>query len=213
MVPLQKNPGNPSDHTPIQKRILTELYALEELGRLDLQVSQKSRNHFLSNFDWTDSTLDQQTQASREDLLVQFNEVFARHRFDIGIKKDYKVKLTPVDERAALSHSLPVPLNLKEDIMAELALLHKYGIIRTLPYSKYASPIFAQRKPKEKLRLLFDLRKINNFISDNYIIKNHPISTLADAAQHMAQKKFFANWIVHRRITAFKTLTKDEQRC
>ena len=75
--------------------------------------------------------------------------------------------------------------------MVELALLHKYGIITTLPFSKYASPIFAQKKPNGKLRLLVDLRKINNLISDDYIKNNHPVSTLTDAAQHMAGKKLF----------------------
>ena len=77
------------------------------------------------------------------------------------------------------------------DILVELALLHKYGIITTLPISKYASPIFAQKKPNGKLRLLVDLRKINNLIADDYINNNHPVSTLTDAAQHMAGKKLF----------------------
>ena len=73
----------------------------------------------------------------------------------------------------------------------DLALLHKYGIITTLPFSKYASPIFAQRKPNGKLRLLVDLRKINTLIADDYINNNHPVSTLIDAAQHMAGENLF----------------------
>ena len=73
----------------------------------------------------------------------------------------------------------------------ELALLHKYGIITTLAFSKNASPIFAQRKPNGKLRLLVDLRKINTFSADDYINNNHPVSTLTDAAQHMARKSLF----------------------
>ena len=73
----------------------------------------------------------------------------------------------------------------------ELALLHKYGIITTLPFSKYASPIFAQRKPNGKLHLLVDLRKINTLIADDYINNNHPVSTLTDAAQHMTGKNLF----------------------
>ena len=95
-------------------------------------------------------------------------------------------KLTPKDNSPAYSQSLLTPVNLKEDIHVELALLHKYGLITTLPFSKYANPKFAQKKPKGKLRLLVDLRKINNLISDDYINNNHPVSTLTDAAQHMA---------------------------
>ena len=82
-------------------------------------------------------------------------------------------------------------MNLEEDILVELASLHKYGIITTLPFFKHASPIFAQKTPNGKLRLLTDLRKPNNFISDDYINNNHPVSTLTDAAQHMAGKKLF----------------------
>ena len=101
------------------------------------------------------------------------------------------MKLTPNDDRPAHSQSLPTPTNLKDDITVELALLHKYGIITTLPFSKYASPIFAQRKPNGRLRPLVDLRKINNLIIEDYTINNHPVSTLSDAAQHMSGKKHF----------------------
>ena len=117
--------------------------------------------------------------------------MFARHRFDIGMNEDFKVKLTPKDDSPAYKQSLPTPINLKEGILVELAMLHRYGIITTLPFSKYGSPIFAQKKPNGKLRLLVDLRNINNLISGDYINNNHPVSTLTDAAQHMAGKKLF----------------------
>ena len=51
--------------------------------------------------------------------------------------------------------------------------------------------LFAQRKPIRKLRLLFELRKINKLIADDYINNNQPVSTLTDAAQHMARKDLF----------------------
>ena len=69
--------------------------------------------------------------------------------------------------------------------------MHKYGIITVSPFSKYASPIFAQRKPNGKLRLLVDLRKINILIADDYTNNNHPVSTLSDAAQHLAGQSLF----------------------
>ena len=58
-------------------------------------------------------------------------------------------------------------------------------------FSIYASPIFAQGKPNGRLRLVVDLRKINNLISDDDINNDHPVSTLSDAAQHLAGKKLF----------------------
>ena len=99
--------------------------------------------------------------------------------------------MTPVDEKISYSQNLPAPRNLEEAILVELALLYKYDIITTLPFINYASLIIAQQKPNRKLRLLVDLKKINNLISDDYINNNHPVGTMADAAQHMTEKKLF----------------------
>ena len=189
--PTPENPGDESTQTPIQRRILTELRNLQELEQLNPLQDEQSRQQFLGNFHWQDSMLNAQEIATIENLLVEFHDIFARHRFDIGMNEEFTVKLTPKDDSPAYSQSLPTPVKLKEDILVELALLHKYGIITTLPFSKYASPIFAQKKPNGKLRLLVDLRKINNLISDDYINNNHPVGTLTDAAQHMAGKKLF----------------------
>ena len=189
--PTPEDPGNPEEHTPIQKRILRELQALQDLETLDPTTDAESRAKFLKNFDWKDSTLTPEEKEKIEELLVEFHDIFARHRFDIGMNEEFKVKLTPKDDSPAYSQNLPAPINLKEDILVELAMLHKYGIITTLPFSKYASPIFAQQKLNEKLRLLVDLRKINNLISDDYINNNHPVSTLVDAAQLLTGKKLF----------------------
>ena len=186
-----QNPGNETEHTPIQTRILNELRELEKLEKLNPLEDTDCRNQFLSNFDWTDSTLEPDAKQAIENLLVEFHDIFARHRFDIGINTEFEVQLTPLDNRPAYSQNLPALINLKEDILVELALLHKYGIITTLPFSKYGNPIFAQRKPNGKLRLLVDLRKINTLIADGYINNNHSVSTLTDAAQHMAGKSFF----------------------
>ena len=110
---------------------------------------------------------------------------------NIGLKTEFKVKLTPKSDKPVYSQSLPMPIHVEEDVFVELALMHKHGIIIELPFSKSASPIFAQRKPKGKLRLLVDLRKINSLYSNYYINNNHPVSTLSDAARHLAGKSLF----------------------
>ena len=104
---------------------------------------------------------------------------------------EFKVKLTPKDDKVVYSQSLPMPIHLKEDLIVEVALMHKYGVITVLPFSKYASPIFAIRKPNGKLCLLVDLRKNNSLIADDYTNNNHPVSTLSDATQHLARKSLF----------------------
>ena len=136
-------------------------------------------------------TLNPAETAQIEELLVEFHDIFARSRFDIYMNKKFKVRLTPKDDSFAYIQSLPTPINLEEDVLVELALLHRFGIITTLTFSNNASPILAEKNRNGKLRFLVDLRKIKNLISDNYINYNHPVSTLTDAAQHMTGKRFF----------------------
>ena len=159
--------------------------------KLNPQESTESRTKFLKRFDWTDTLLIEIEKQAIENILVEYHDIFARHRMDIGMNTEFKVKLTPKDDKAVYSQSLPMPIHLTEDLIVELALMHKYGIITVLLFSKYASPIFAQRKPNGKLRLLVDLRKINSLIADDYTNNNHPVSTLSDAAQHLAGKSLF----------------------
>ena len=189
--PTPENPGKPEDHTPIQTRNLKELTELKDKEKLNPQESIESRSKFLKRFDWTDTLLTEMEKQAIDVILVEYHDFFVRHRMDIGMNTEFKVKLTPKDDKAVYSQSLPMPIHLKEDLIVELALMHKYGIITVLPFSKYASPIFAQRKPNGKLHLLVDLCKINSLIADDYTNNNHPVSTLSDAAQHLAGKSLF----------------------
>ena len=176
--PTPENPGKSEDHTPIQTRILNELNEVKDKEELNPQESIESRNKFLKRFDSTDTLLTEMEKQAIEDILVDYHDIFARHRIDIAMNTEFKVKLTPKDDKAVYSQSLPMPIQLKEDLIVELALMHKYEIITVLPFSKYASPIFAQRKPNKKLRLLVDLQKNNTLIADEYTNNNHPVSTL-----------------------------------
>ena len=189
--PTPENPGKPEDHTPIQTKIHKELNELKDKEKPNPQQGKESRNKFLKRFDWTNTLLTETEKQAVGDILVEYHDIFARHRMDIGMNTEFKLRLTPKDDKAVYSQSLPMPIHLKEDLIVELALMHKYGIITVLPFSKYASPIFAQRKPNEKLRLPVDLRKINSLIEDDYTNNNHPVSTLSDAAQHLAGKSLF----------------------
>ena len=98
------------------------------------------------------------------------------------MNREFRVKLTPKNDKAVYSQDLPMPIVPQEYLVVGLALMHKYGIITVLPFSKYASPIFAQWKPNGKLRLFVDLKKVNTLIADDYTNNNHLVSTLSDAA-------------------------------
>ena len=186
--PTTENPATLEDHTPIQTRILKELNELRDKRKPQPTREHRISNKLLEQFDWTDTLLTVREKRAIEDLLVDYHDTFARHRMDIGMITEFKVKLTPKDDKAVYSQSPPMPIHLKEVLIVGLALMHKYGIITVLPFSMYASPVFAQRKPNGKLHPLVDLRKINSLIADDYTNVNHPVSTLSDAAQHLAGK-------------------------
>ena len=189
--PTPEIPGNIDDHTPIQTRILKELRDLQQKENLNPKDYIESGMKFFRRFDWTDTLLTETEKQAVKDILINYHDIFTRYRMDIGMNTEFKVKLIPKDDKAVYSQNLPMPIHLKEDLFVEFALMHNYGIITVLPFSKFARPIFAQRKPNGKLRLLVDLRKINTLIADDYTNTNHPVSTLSDVAQHLAGMSLF----------------------
>ena len=189
--PTPETRDDPSKLNKIEKRIYEEIIKLKEQEKLDPTTGEEQRHEFLANFQWEQSILSPHEKQQVEALLVKYHDIFARHRLDIGINTEFKIKLTPKHDEPVYAQSLPTPTNLKDDLLVELALMQEYGIITTLPYSKYSSPIFAQRKPNGKLRILVDLRRINHLLKNDYNQHNHPVTTMADAAQHMAGKRYF----------------------
>ena len=189
--PTPETCDDPSKLNKIERRIYDEIVKLRAEEKLDPTSSEEQRQEFLANFKWEQSILNPHEKQEIEALLVKYHDIFARHRLDIGINIKFKMKLTPKHDEPVYAQSLPTPTNLKDDLLVKLALMQEYGIITTLPCSKYSSPIFAQRKPNGKLRILVDLRRINPLLKNDYNQHNHPVTTMADAAQHMASKRYF----------------------
>ena len=94
--------------------------------------------------------------------------MFARYCLKNGFNTEFKVKLTPQYQQPAFSQSLLTPTTLMDDLLFDFALTEERGIITTVPFSKYSSPIFVEHKPNGKLRILFNLRLINHIIKHYY---------------------------------------------
>ena len=89
--PTPENPGNTEDHTRIQTRILTEHRELQRRGKLNPKDDIESRMEIFKIFDWTDTLLMETEKKAVEDILVEYHDIFARHRMDIGMNTDFKV--------------------------------------------------------------------------------------------------------------------------
>ena len=152
------------------------------------KLNGTDRNAFLKRFDWTHSLLTNSHIEELKNLLVEFSDIFAKHRFDVGFNTELTIKLTPDTDKPVYTQSAPTPIHLRDELLVELALMQYYNILTTLIQSKYSSPMFAQRKPSEKLRLLVDLRRVNHLLKQDYHNANFPISIMTDAVNHFAGK-------------------------
>ena len=190
--PTPENCPNPETLTGIQKRIYDEIVALKKREQLNPAKNLADRETFLAQFPWENSVFNQEQKQQIEALLLKYHHIFARHRLDIGANEEFKVKLTPENDKPMYTQGPPTPIHYRVEVLVELALLQYWGVITTLTYSKYSSPIFAVRKPSGKLRILVDLRRINHLIRHDYDNHNFPIATLADVNSHLAGKKYFA---------------------
>ena len=186
--PTTKNLGKTEDHTPIQTQNHKELRELKEKEKLTPKDDVASRPKLLNRFYWLDTLLTETEKHAVKYILVEYRNIFARQRMNMGMNTKFEVRPTPKNDKLIYNMSLLLPIHLKEDIIVELAFMHKYGITTILPFSKYASPSLAHRQPNGKVHLIVDLRIINTLIADVYTKNNHQISTLSDVAQHLAGK-------------------------
>ena len=152
-------------------------------------MDDEQHKAFLDQFNRIDSQLTTEEQAIVGLLLVKNQRIFARHGLDIGINNKVRIKLTPKHDEPVYAPSLPTPTSIKDEMLFNLGSEQKYGLITALSFSRDSSPIYAQRKPNRKLRVLVGPKRINQLIKHDYIERNQPFTTIADAAQEMAGEK------------------------
>ena len=101
--PTSEIPGKPEDHTPIQARNLKEVTQLKDKENFNPEESTESRNKILKLFGWTDTLHTETDKQAMEDILVDYLDIFARHRMDIELNTEFKVKLAPKDDKVVYS--------------------------------------------------------------------------------------------------------------
>ena len=132
--PTPENSGKLEDHTSRQTRFLKNFYELKEKEKLNPKDDTETRMKILKRFHWTNILLTESEKTALEDILDECHDIFARHQMDIKMNTDFKVKLTPKDDKTVCSQNLPVRIYLTGNLFVELALVHNYGIITVLPF-------------------------------------------------------------------------------
>ena len=198
---------------PQYKHEVLKSYVNCKKKKLNQKEDVESQMKFSKRLDWTETLLTATEKHAVENILVEYHDIISRQKMNIEMNTEFKKRLTTKDDRGVYSQNLPMPIQLKEDLIVELALMHKYGIITVLLLSNYAIPIFAQRKPNGKLRLLVDLRRINTLTADDYTNKHHPVSTLSDAAKHLAGRFEFCKLDCSQAYHCLKMGDKRQWKC
>ena len=83
------------DASPLQREIFEQLLKLQETEKLDPKGNHQDKVTFLSKFSWEKWVLNDEQKTVVGELLVEFSDIFAKHRFDDGYNTDLKIKLTP----------------------------------------------------------------------------------------------------------------------
>ena len=68
---------------------------------MDPKNNEADKLEFLKKFSWATCVLNSDQKRQLEEFLVEYHDVFAKHRFDVGYNTELKIKLTP-------EHPLPV---------------------------------------------------------------------------------------------------------
>ncbi|XP_062702811.1 uncharacterized protein K02A2.6-like [Aedes albopictus] len=119
-------------------------------------------------------------------LRSKFKNVFSE---DLGLCTKKKVSLSvKPGTKPVFRPKRPVPYASTEKIEAELDRLQSLGIISPIPYSEWAAPIVAVRKPNGKVRICADYSTgLNEALEPN----QHPLPLPQDLFTKLAGKKYF----------------------
>ena len=155
---------------------------------MDPKNNEADKLDFLKKISWDTCVINADQKRQLEEFLVEKHDAFAKHGFDVGYNTELKIKLLPEHPLPLYVQGPPAPIQLRDEILVELALLQYFDNITTLSHSKYICPLFVHRKSSGKLRILIDLRRVNHLLRHDYLDSNFPISNLTDATNHFAGK-------------------------
>ena len=112
--------------TPVQRKIYNQLQESREAEQRKPLENKNGKIWFLQQFQWENSVLNEEQRNEVEKLLLEFNDIFARHRFDVGYYTEYKVKLNPDENKRVYTQRHPSAIHLREELLVELALFRYY---------------------------------------------------------------------------------------
>ena len=121
--PTPENLDKTEIHSPIQTRNIRKVLELKCKAKLyeksDTNFQKNALNDLLrlTHCLW-------RLNREIEDILVEYHDILARHRIDIGMNTELMFKITSKDSEICNSQNLTLPIHLKKDILVELNMMH-----------------------------------------------------------------------------------------
>ena len=147
--PMPETCSDPSSLTALHRKIHQTLVSLKTGEKLDPTLDATQRQEFLNHFNLEKTILSLAEREQVEVLLIEFHDVSARHRFDVGGNDHFSVKLTPEHHDPVYTQSPPTPVHLRKEILHDLAVLEFFGLITTPGFFKILDSPFCTSKTRE----------------------------------------------------------------
>ena len=127
--PTPETCTDPANLSPLQREIYDQILRFQKIEKQNPIENDIDRNNFLQRFPWEKSKLSAEEKLIVENLLIEFQDIFAKHRFDVGYNTELKNKLIPEHDLPVYVHGPPTPIHLRDELHVELALMHYYNNI------------------------------------------------------------------------------------
>ena len=67
---------------------------LQRQGEMDPKNNEGDKLEYLKKISWQNCVIKIDQRRQLEEFLVEYHNVFAKHRFDVGYNTEFRVKLT-----------------------------------------------------------------------------------------------------------------------
>lgn len=140
-----------------------------------------------SSFNFGDSPVPKEWKERLVTKMMERNEVFSLHEFDVGCSKSTQHTIKTTDDKPFRERSRRLPPADVEALRQHLSQLKNAGVI-TESRSPYASPIVVVRKKNGKMRMCVDFRTLNRrTVPDQYTVPR-----IEDALACLSGSKWFS---------------------
>ena len=79
--PTPETCANPESLPPLQRKIFDNIAELQNCDSLNPMTNANDKETFLNPFNWSKLSLTKEQNSQMEELLVEYYDIFSKHRF------------------------------------------------------------------------------------------------------------------------------------